>query len=516
MHWADVIASSLATSSREHLISTGISPSGFIHVGSLREAITASAIRKALMTLGRHARLIYLVDSFDPLRKKYPFLPDDFEVEVGKPLSHIRCPCGEHKSYAHHFIQPFLDALELLGIKPEIFWTHELYANGSFAESIDNVINSREKIIEILKEVTKRDVSEDYYPYNPRCNACGKFADVEIIRYEKPYVFYKCPCGNEGKADIRKDDGKMPWRIEWVAKWKIFGVTCEPFGKDHAAAGGSYDTGIRFAREVFNIEPPYPVPYEFVQLKGKGQLHKSTGAVITGIDALRITPAPVLSFTMLRYNPDRHIDYDSGLGILDMVDEYDRIERLYYEGGAEEKELDLLRAYELAQPKFIRKKKPLQVPYRHLVNVVQIADSFDAIIEILKRTEHVSDISQMDAEMLWERVQCVRYWLEHFAPEEIKFSLLNETPQLEISNSEISFLTCLATALKGINWEADAIHNAIYGCIKTSGLTANATFQLLYQIFIGRKSGPRLGYFLSTLDKTFVLSRIEDLLRKSS
>lgn len=513
MHWADVIARSLISTADNHLISTGISPSGFIHVGSLREAITASAIQKALTGLGAKARLIYLIDSFDPLRKRYPFLPEDFEDEVGRPLSHVKCPCGSHKNYAHHFIQPFLEALDVLGIKPEIYWTHELYAKGIFADAIDTVINAKMKIVEILREVTKREISDDYFPYNPRCSSCGKFADVEILRYERPFVYYRCKCGNDGKADIRKDDGKLPWRIEWAAKWKIFGVTCEPFGKDHAAAGGSYDTGVRFAKEIFGIKPPFPVPYEFVQLKGKGQMHKSTGSVITGIDALKITPAPVLSFTILRYNPDRHIDYDPGFGILDMVDEYDRIERLYYKGGAEEKELDLLRAYELAQPKFVRTQMPLQVPYRHLVNVVQIADSFEGVIEILKRTEHISEISQFDAEVLWERVQCVKYWLQHFAPDEVKFSLTMDTPNIKLDDTESAFLTCLNAALRDIDWEADTIHNSIYGCAKTSGLPASKAFQLLYQIFIKRSSGPRLGYFFSTLDKKFVLARIESVLR---
>jgi hypothetical protein len=48
MHWADVIAKTLVARGRKHLISTGISPSGFIHVGSLREAITAEAVHKAV------------------------------------------------------------------------------------------------------------------------------------------------------------------------------------------------------------------------------------------------------------------------------------------------------------------------------------------------------------------------------------------------------------------------------------------------------------------------------------
>ncbi|MBM4237496.1 MAG: lysine--tRNA ligase, partial [Euryarchaeota archaeon] len=146
MHWADVIARTLLTKSQTHLISTGISPSGFIHVGSLREAVTAGAVHKSLLGLGSRAKLIYLVDSFDPLRRRYAFLPEMYEEEVGRPLSSIPCPCAGHKNYAHHFIQPFLDAIGELGVKPEIHWTHELYSTSRLADTIDTVIREKAKV----------------------------------------------------------------------------------------------------------------------------------------------------------------------------------------------------------------------------------------------------------------------------------------------------------------------------------------------------------------------------------
>ena len=74
MHWADVIAEEIDKKCSEPLIATGISPTGFIHVGSLREAITAEAVRSALEGRGSEVRMIYLIDSFDPLRKRYDFL----------------------------------------------------------------------------------------------------------------------------------------------------------------------------------------------------------------------------------------------------------------------------------------------------------------------------------------------------------------------------------------------------------------------------------------------------------
>ena len=48
MHWADVIAKDIAENCEEPLIATGISPTGIIHVGSLREAITGESVRSAV------------------------------------------------------------------------------------------------------------------------------------------------------------------------------------------------------------------------------------------------------------------------------------------------------------------------------------------------------------------------------------------------------------------------------------------------------------------------------------
>ncbi len=60
MHWADVIAAELLKRSNSHRIATGISPSGHIHLGNLREMVTADAIRRALVDAGGEAKLSIL------------------------------------------------------------------------------------------------------------------------------------------------------------------------------------------------------------------------------------------------------------------------------------------------------------------------------------------------------------------------------------------------------------------------------------------------------------------------
>jgi lysyl-tRNA synthetase class 1 len=510
MHWADVIAEEVAAKCDRPLIATGISPTGYIHVGSLREAITAEAVRSALESRGSNVRMIYLIDSFDPLRKRYPFLDESFDAHIKRPICRIPCPCGSHDTYADHFIRPFLDAIDAIGVKCDIIWTHELYEQGKFAEMIDAAFTKRDRVVEILKEVSQREKMEDYAPYNPLCPKCGKFVkQPDLGSYIFPYVRYTCDtCGHEGRADIRKGDGKLTWRLEWPAKWKMFGVSAEPFGKDHAAAGGSYDTGIRLVKEIFNGVPPYPIPYEFVQLKGKGQMHKSTGSSVTGIDAISMTPPEVLTYTFLRVNPERHIDYDSEIGILDMADEYDRMETLYFEGGATEAEENAVRAYALSKHNRMPAKIPIHVPYRHLVNVVQMADGIDGVLEILKRNGDFEGATDDDTERLIRRVECVRFWLNGFAPEVVKFSVSKTMPDVKLSDDEVTYLRALLPLLSASAWSADRIHNIISEEGKNSKIGTKGGFQVLYKILINRTSGPRLGHFLATMEKDFVIRRI--------
>ena len=112
MHWADVVAEKLLEQKDEHVISSGITPSGPIHLGSMREILTADAIVRAINDKGGKAKLIYIADNADPLRKVYPFLDKEkYGKYVGRPLAEIPGPDGEG-SNDEYFLEPFFDSLK--------------------------------------------------------------------------------------------------------------------------------------------------------------------------------------------------------------------------------------------------------------------------------------------------------------------------------------------------------------------------------------------------------------------
>ncbi|MGZ4948081.1 MAG: lysine--tRNA ligase, partial [Halobacteriota archaeon] len=91
IHWADVIAVAVRG---PQVIATGITPSGNIHIGNLREVVTGDAILRAVASSGGLGNLIFVADTFDPLRTVYPFLPPTCKKYVGVPLSEIPDPFG--------------------------------------------------------------------------------------------------------------------------------------------------------------------------------------------------------------------------------------------------------------------------------------------------------------------------------------------------------------------------------------------------------------------------------------
>jgi lysyl-tRNA synthetase class 1 len=514
MHWADVLADELIKENRkQHVLATGITPSGPIHIGNMREVLTTDAIYRSLQEKGVDANLIYIADDYDHLRKVYPYLPKSYENHIGIPISEIPCPCDGHKSYADHYLFSFLNSLKEVGIKPRIYRANKMYKDGLYSEAIQTALENTDKIRKIIEQISKRSLPKGWIPFNIRCDNCKKITTAKPILYEYPLIEYKCDCGYEGSVDIREGGvGKLPWRVDWPARWKLLEVTFEPFGKDLGTVGGARQTGEKIVKEIYGYPAPKYTMYEFILLKGKGAMHSSKGTALSSDEMLNMTPPEVLRFLIMKNHPNKHIVFDPGLGLLNLVDEYDQQERVYF--GEEEKirgMKDLEKTYELSQPYKIPKKQPYQIPYRHLVTLVQIAKDWNKLKKILLRTEQISkDINISDEEHLKQRVEHVKFWLKSFAPDIIRFEVNEKKPNLNLDKEQKKFLTKLLEIIPSIKWSGEEIHNTVYEIAEKDKILIKIAFKTIYQVLLGQEKGPRVGYFLSNLDKDFVLKRFEE------
>jgi len=489
IHWADVIAEGLR--GKPQVISTGITPSGPIHIGNMREILTGDAIFRALRDIGESVKFIYIADDFDPLRKRYPFLPESYEEYIGVPLSKIPDPEGCCENYAEHFLTPFLDSMEELGVTPEVFRAHECYERGLYLEAVKEALKRREEIARILEEVSKRKLPSSWSPFHPLCPKCGRISTTSVVSFDamRETVEMRCECGEE--ATVSMKEGKLSWRVDWPARWKIFGVTVEPFGKDHATAGGSYDTGVRISKEIFGYEPPYPVVYEWIMLKGQGAMSSSKGVVIEISEMIKAIPEEVMRYMVMRVKPEKHIDFDPGLPILALVDEFEDARKRN------------TREYQLSD---IGKKYP-NAPFKHIVTAVQIAKDLDGVMEVLRRGGY-----EEDREAVQRIAEKARYWLKRFAPHDVKFEIQKSLPESvkNLSPEVKKALKILAERIKYGEWEAERIHREIYAVAEELNIKAPKVFQAIYLSILNKKSGPRAGWFLMSLGREFVIKRLQE------
>jgi lysyl-tRNA synthetase class 1 len=307
-------------------------------------------------------------------------------------------------------------------------------------------------------------------------------------------VSYRCRCGDENEVPIT-GGGKLTWRVDWPARWGILGVTAEPFGKDHASAGSSYDSGIRLSREIYDYEPPYPIPFEHVLLKGKGSMSSSKGVAITIHQMLSCIPPEILKYIMIRIKPEKHIDLDPALPLLNLIDEYERLD------------IASDRSKEISATKT---SLMIDIPFRHIVNIVQIA-GFDPekTLEIIKRGGYRVD----DLDVVRRYAAYAKEWLERFAPQSVKFEVREEVPPeaYAIPANVKDGLLELSDLLMKDGVDAEAVHQEVYAIAERVGVKPKEIFAGIYLALLGRKSGPRAGWFLVSLERDFVVQRLRGL-----
>jgi len=520
-HWIERIACELKKMDiKEHVIASGTSISGAIHIGNSCDVFIANAITKSLLEDDLKAKTIWVADDHDPLRKvPYP-LPESYKEYLGVPYSRIPCPEGCCGGFVEHFQKPFLETLKKFNIKLEAYSGAQMYNDGLYNEYIRISLERAADIRRIFNKYRENPLPKDWLPYNPICENCGRINTTYAYDFDNDTIYYNCNCGFNGETDIKIGNGKLTWRVEWAARWKMLNVTCEPFGKDHAASGGSYDVSSEVSREIFDYPPPYPVPYEWITLKGEA-MSKSKGIFFTPGQWLEIGPPESLNYFIFRSKPMKHKDFNPEMPFLDFMDQFDRVERIYYgiESATSKKEEEKLKKiYKVSMIQELE-DLPLRPPYRFMVVAYQIAgENLQKIYKILKKNSQLppefddkslNELKNFQREQLIERIEHVKNWLGKYAPEMVKFQVQEKLPPVKLSNKQKMFLSEVADIIEEKKLTARELHDEIYNTLRKHDLKPREGFQAIYKVLIGKKMGPRAASFLLSLDKEFVIKRLK-------
>ena len=493
--------------------------SGRVHVGSLRGIVIHGLIAQVLAEKGIGSTFRFELNDFDPMDEFPMNLPrrEEFAQYMGQPLYTVPSPVEGAKNYPTVFGEELQSVVSKVRLPIEYYELTPHYIAGEFNEVIRDALDHASEIRAIYREVSGSKKPDDWYPLQVICEKCGKVGTTQVTAWDHEKVVYVCKpdlvtwakgCGHTGTISPFDGNAKLPWKVEWPAKWKVFGVHIEGAGKDHGAAGGSRDIGRRISEEIFHYPEPFNIPYEFFNIGGK-KMSASKGLGASAKEVSDLLPPTLLKLLMIRKVPNQPIDFDpEGTTIPTLFDEYDRLSDHYFKRHTEP-DADFARTFRLTQLDPAQAPEGLwQMRFTTLSFVLQMPH-----LDLVGEAEKLkgAGLSPIEKKSLEERAHYVRQWLDQYAPAEYKYVILAEPPaSLTLDAEQKKALSAVHAALseKSLLWEGPKIHERIHAVKAELQISPQKLFQPLYEIFLGRKSGPQVGWFLSTFEREEVLKKL--------
>lgn len=476
MYWADEIVKKLKGNTQH--VADGKTPSGRIHVGSLRGVMIHDAIVRALLAKKVETKFSYIFDDLDPFDTVPAGLNASvFKKYLGMPLNKVPSPGETSASFAECFADEFVNVFTQLGVEAKILWQSKLHEDGTLDEAIRIALDKAAEIANIYQEVSgSKNKRTEWVPFQPICQKCGKIGTTKATKWDGKEVEYECledlvsytlGCGYHGKVSPFGGTGKLPWKVYWPARWFALNITIEGEGKDLASKGGARDVANHIAKKIYKIDPPLDIPYEFF-LFGGAKMSTSKGIGVAAAEMLEILPAKLIRFLMLYSRPMQAINFDptDPPTIPKLFDEYDKTQV----------------------------KKMMR--FKDVVNLLQMPGKQD-------------ELNQNDVK---QRVSYARIWLDRFAPEDEKFTIKEEFPEeaLHLSGQQKEFLQTIVELLAK-DWEGEKFQNEIYNKAKEIGLSSKDAFSAVYLALLGKDHGPKAAWLILSLDRDFVKKRFQEV-----
>lgn len=529
---------------------SGISPSGPIHLGNLRELLVPHFVAEEIKARGVSCEHILSWDDYDRLRKVPAGVPASFAEHVGRPLTGIPDPYGELDSWAERFKAPFRAAMARLGVEVREISQTEMYTTGAYREQILTALDQRLAINDVLARfrtleaeagitpdddedgaaLTETQAEDDsdveigssYWPYKVYCHQCGR-DHTQLTAVERSgdgpddgpvWVSYTCDgCGHSGRFDLTVENpGKLVWKVDWPMRWAYERVTFEAGGADHSSPGSSFSVGSDLVRSIFDGLPPEYVAYSFVGTRGEGKMSSSRGAVPTPSDALEVLEVPILRWLYVRKAPRQGITIDLAEGIHALYDEWDALSRKAAEGKAQ---ASMGQAYDRARATGLAgefERPGAVVPFRTLASAVSVAAGDPT--QTTRIVGVLAELDDADVPRTEPRLGLAKRWMEAYAPAGERITVRPEPDRerlAHLDDSEARWLELLLGRLDD-DWSLEGARTLAYGVPKLAlGLPLDTEptaelkvaqrefFKLLYQLILSADTGPRIPTLLLAL-----------------
>ncbi|KJY46032.1 lysyl-tRNA synthetase, partial [Streptomyces sp. NRRL S-444] len=453
------------------VVASGLSPSGPIHLGNLREVMTPHLVADEIRRRGFEVRHLISWDDYDRYRKVpagVPGIDESWAQHIGKPLTSVPAPAGSaYPNWAEHFKAAFVEALAEMGVEYDPISQTEQYTSGAYREQVLFAMKHRGDIDAVLdqyrtkqkpggkkpqqKQVDEAELeaaegsgaaAEDdgssaeggYFPYKPYCGRCGKdFTKVTSYDDESTEMTYVCT-EDEFTETVKLSEfnrGKLVWKVDWPMRWAFEGVIFEPSGVDHSSPGSSFQVGGQIVH-IFGGEQPIGPMYAFVGISGMAKMSSSKGGVPTPADALKIMEPQLLRWLYARRRPNQSFKIAFDQEIQRLYDEWDKLEAKVADGSVLPADAAAhTRAVRVASHELPRTPRPL--PYRTLASVADITAGHDEqTLRILADLDPSQPLTSLDE--VRPRLDRAENWITTQVPADQR-TLVREEPDTELLSS---------------------------------------------------------------------------------
>ncbi|MGW0573945.1 lysine--tRNA ligase [Streptomyces tauricus] len=530
------------------VVASGLSPSGPIHLGNLREVMTPHLVADEIRRRGHEVRHLISWDDYDRYRKVpngVPGVDASWAEHIGRPLTSVPAPAGSaYPNWAEHFKAAMVDALAELGVEFDGISQTEQYTSGVYREQVLHAMKHRGDIDAILdqyrtkkappkkQQQSQKPVDEaeleaaegsgaaaeddgtgsaGYFPYKPYCGGCGKdLTTVTAYDDDTTELTYSCTeCAYSETVRLSEfNRGKLVWKVDWPMRWAYEGVVFEPSGVDHSSPGSSFQVGGQIVGSIFGGKQPIGPMYAFVGISGMAKMSSSKGGVPTPGDALKIMEPQLLRWLYARRRPNQSFKIAFDQEIQRLYDEWDKLGGKVADGSALPGDVAAYaRAVGTAAGGLPRTPRPMA--YRTLASVADItAGAEDQTLRILGELDPSDPITSLDE--VRPRLDKAEAWINTQVPADQRTVVRDEADTKLIESLDDQGRASLRLLLDGLDthWSLDGLTHLVYGVPKVqAGFSADATpkelpaeikvaqrtfFALLYHLLVGRDTGPRL------------------------
>ena len=517
-----------ASGQKSVLFETGYGPSGLPHIGTFGEVARTSMVRRAfeVMTEGRIAtRLLAFSDDLDGLRKVPDNIPNKALVaaNLGKPLTQVPDPFGTHSSFGAHNnarLRAFLDAF---GFEYEFASSTEYYQSGRFDAALKHMLARYDAVMKIMLPSFREERAATYSPFLPIHPKTGIVMQVALTGYDAQAGTISWTDPDSGEAFTTPVTGghcKLQWKPDWAMRWYALNVDYEMAGKDLIDSVKLSGAIVR----ALGGRPPEGFNYElFLDEKGQ-KISKSKGNGLTIEEWLTYaSPESLAQFMFQKPTAAKRLYFDvipravdDYLNFLDAYPRQDWKNRLgnpvwHIHAG------DPPQAETLAH---VGDAKGVSVSFSMLLNLAAVANAEDPAVLWGFLRRYARSATPENHPRLDKLVGYAVAYFRDFVKPAKTYRAADEV--------EREVLLKIDETLGGMDGaSAEEIQSALYDVGRAApryqdfaakGATperpgvSNDFFNMLYEVLLGEKKGPRFGSFIALYGVAETRKLIEDAL----